>query len=73
MKPQKQPNKFIALSGAGLQMGATIFIGSYIGKYLDGKYPQEKEWFTIVFTLLAVVIAFYNLLKRVNRLNDSEK
>lgn len=72
MKPQKQRNKFIVLTGAGLQMGATIFFGAYLGKQLDLEYPHEKNWFTIGFTLLAVAIAMYNLLKQVNRINDSE-
>ena len=53
-------------------MGATIFFGSYLGKQLDSEYPHEKNWFTIGFTLLAVAIAMYNLLKQVNRINDSE-
>jgi F0F1-type ATP synthase assembly protein I len=73
MAPQKPRNKFIALSGAGLQMGATIFIGANFGKYLDSKYPLDKNWFTIGFTLFAVSIAMYNLLKQVNKLNDSDK
>ena len=73
MAPQKPRNRFLALTGAGLQMGVTIYVGSAIGKYLDLKYPMEKNWYTIGFTLLALVLALYNLLKRVNRLNDSEK
>lgn len=72
MKPRKQRNRFLALSGAGLQMGVTIYIGAHIGKYLDAEYPMEKKWFTIGLTLFAVVIALYNLLKQVNRINNSE-
>lgn len=72
MKPRKQRNRFLALSGAGLQMGATIYIGAYLGKYLDGRYPMEKNWFTIGLTLFAVAVALYNLLKQVNRINNSD-
>jgi hypothetical protein len=72
VKPQKRPNRFVALAGSGLQMGITIYIGAQIGKYLDSEYPQDKNWFTIGFTLFFVVIAMYNLLTQVNRINDSE-
>jgi F0F1-type ATP synthase assembly protein I len=64
--------KFARLSGIGLQMGVTIFIGAYIGKLLDEKYPSEKKWFTIGFTLLFVVLSLYNVLRQVNRLNDED-
>jgi F0F1-type ATP synthase assembly protein I len=52
-------------------MGVTIFLGAYFGKWLDGKYPADKKWFTILFTLLSVGVALYNVLKQVNRINNS--
>ncbi len=72
-KKPKQPNHFLRLTGIGLQMGVTIFLGAYFGKWLDVKYPKDKKWFTIIFTLLAVAISLYNVLKQVNKLNDSDK
>lgn len=74
-KDDRKVSKLAQLSGIGLQMGATIFLGAYLGKYLDGKYPMEKKWFTIGLTLLAVAISLYNVLKQVNRINaeDDEK
>ena len=69
-KKPKQPNKFIQLSGIGLQMGATIFLGAYAGKWLDQKYPSEKNWFTIGLTLLAVGISLFNVLRQVNKINN---
>lgn len=54
-------------------MGVTIFLGAYFGKWLDAKYPHEKKWFTILFTLMAVAISLYNILKQVNQLNDKDK
>lgn len=65
--------KFARLSGIGLQMGATIFLGAYLGKYLDGKYPADKKWFTIGFTLFAVAISLYNVLRQVNRINNEDE
>ncbi|MEQ8623438.1 MAG: AtpZ/AtpI family protein [Vicingaceae bacterium] len=66
-----QPN-FLALTGIGLQMGATIYLGAALGNFLDEKYLDQKNWFTIGLTLLAIVISFYNLLKQVNRLNEKD-
>ena len=72
-KKPKQPNKFIKLSGIGIQMGATIFLGAYLGKWLDQKYPSDKNWFTISLTLLFVAISLYNVLRQVNKMNDSDE
>lgn len=70
-KKPKQPNNLVKLSGVGLQMGITIFAGAYLGKWLDQKYPSDKNWFTIGFTLLFVALALYNVLRQVNRINKS--
>lgn len=71
-KNNKNVPKFARLSGIGLQMGATIFLGAYLGKYLDEKFPSNKKWFTILFTLLAVGISLYNVLQQVNRMNQED-
>jgi F0F1-type ATP synthase assembly protein I len=73
MSEQKKPNRFVRLSGIGIQMAATIFLGAFLGRYLDDKYPMEKKWWTIGLTIFAVAISLYNVLKQVNRLNDSEQ
>lgn len=71
LKKLTQPSNLAKLSGVGLQMGATIFLGAYLGKWLDQKYPNEKNWFTIGFTLLFVAIALFNVLRQVNRINKN--
>ena len=76
MTKKKQSNgtsKFARLSGVGLQMGATIFLGAYAGKFLDEKYPSNKKWFTIGLTLFAVGLALYNVLRQVNKLNSEDE
>jgi hypothetical protein len=50
-------------------MGVTIWLGAKLGKYLDEKYPSDKNWFTIGCVLFAVGISLYNLLQQVNRIN----
>jgi F0F1-type ATP synthase assembly protein I len=66
-------NRFARLSGIGFQMGATIFLGAILGKYLDERYPSTKKWLTIGCTLLAVAIALYTVLRQVNQLNKEDE
>lgn len=72
-KKPKQPNNFLRLTGVATQMGVTIFLGAYFGKWLDEKYPSDKKWFTMGLTILAVGIALYNVLRQVNKINDTNK
>ena len=66
---QKKPlNKAIALSGAGLQMGLTIYLGFLLGKWLDKTF--ELHFLTETITLLAIFLAMYSLIKQANRIND---
>jgi F0F1-type ATP synthase assembly protein I len=71
-KKKNGSSKFARLSGIGLQMGVTIFLGSFIGKSLDDKYPSDKKWYTILFTLLFVGISLYNVLKQLNKINAED-
>ncbi|GAB5416745.1 MAG: hypothetical protein Crog3KO_27000 [Crocinitomicaceae bacterium] len=70
-KPRKV-NRFLILTGIGFQMGVTVFLGAWIGRWLDDKYPSDKKWFTIGLTIFAVVASLYSVLKQVNRLNKEE-
>lgn len=70
VEKKKKNNRFIVLMGFGLQMGVTIYLGAALGRFLDAKYPMDKNWFTIAFTILALIISFYNLLRQVNKLNE---
>ncbi len=71
-KKRSKANRYLVLSSAGLQMGITIYLGAYFGKKLDEKYPSDKNWFTIGLTLAAVVLALWQLLRQVNKLNEEE-
>ncbi len=69
-KDKKNKNgikNYFILSGFAMQMGVTIYVGAYLGKYLDAKFPADKKWFTILFTLLGVGISLYVLLKQLNK------
>jgi hypothetical protein len=68
-KPKRPLNTVFQLSGIGIQMGVTIWLGAQLGKWLDTEYPNEKGWFTIGITLTAVAISMYHLITQVNRFN----
>ena len=69
---KKQPKRFIVLIAVASQMGVTIFLGAYLGKYLDAKYQADKAWFTIALTLFALLISLYSVLKTLKRLNNDD-
>ena len=70
-KGQNGPGYYARLSGIGMQMAVTIFAGALIGRWIDGKYPNEKNIFTIIFTLVFVAASLYIALKQINNLNEN--
>ena len=72
MKPKKQKkrslNKAMQLSGAGIQMGLTIYLGFLLGKWLDATFGTTFLKETV--TLLAIFLSMYSLIKQVNKLYD---
>ena len=51
-------------------MGVTVYLGAYIGEFLDEKYNVEKNYYTIVFVLFSVFTSLYLLTKQVKKIND---
>lgn len=69
-KKKNQLNKFVALTGVGLQMGLTIYLGAFFGKKLDAYFEYEKKTFTIILTLIALVASLYSVISQLKRIND---
>jgi hypothetical protein len=68
-KPAKPLNKALRLSGAGLQMGLTIYACNYVGNWLDVTYSQTF-WETSL-TLFGIFMSMYLIIKQVlNITND---
>ncbi|MFK7899327.1 MAG: AtpZ/AtpI family protein [Cyclobacteriaceae bacterium] len=68
---KKQIKTFAKYSGIAFQMGATIYLGSLLGKWLDGKYPNEDEIYYKIVTLFAVFLSMFSVIRQVTR--DSKK
>lgn len=73
-QPQKKPlNKFVRLSGVGLQMGITIYLAAYFGKKIDAHYSFEKNYITLIFILFAFIGSLVSLMAQLKKINDKEK
>ncbi|MNJ99355.1 putative F0F1-ATPase subunit [compost metagenome] len=67
----KNSSKWIALVNIPFQMGVIIGAGVYFGSWLDSKYSSpDSSTFIIIFSLLAVFIALYNVIRQVKNLGD---
>ncbi|HSD14517.1 MAG TPA: AtpZ/AtpI family protein [Flavobacterium sp.] len=66
---KKSPNKWLALINIPFQMGVIIAAGVFFGRWLDDKFSKQGSLFTIIFSLLAVFLALYNVLLQVKKLN----
>ena len=73
VKKKKKPlNKLARFSGMAFQMGITIFIGVFIGQYLDKKFPNENSLFTLFFSLLFIGVSLYTIIKQAIKLGNEE-
>lgn len=64
-KPEKQLSNYAIYSGLILQMMAMIGLGVFVGYKLDQKYPNKHQLFTVVFSLLSVVLSVFYVVKRI--------
>jgi hypothetical protein len=64
----KPLNNAMKLSGAGLQMGLTIYLGFLLGEWLDKKFITT--YLTETITLVAIFLAMYSFIKQANNIND---
>lgn len=65
--PKKQLDSYVRFSAMGLQMGATIFIMTWLGIQLDEYLALKFPAFTLTFALLSVTGVLYYFIKQVTR------
>ncbi|MGB5172673.1 AtpZ/AtpI family protein [Eudoraea sp.] len=68
-KKQNKSNYWLSLIGIAFQMGIIIYAGARGGQWLDDKYSNEENTYTIILTLIAVAISMYLVVKQTKRLN----
>ena len=69
-EPKKQNNiKWLALINIPIQMGVIVFLFSYLGSWLDQKYPNPNKIYVKILVLVGVAIAFYNINRQLKDIN----
>ncbi|MDD3858988.1 MAG: AtpZ/AtpI family protein [Bacteroidales bacterium] len=56
-------NNIIRFSSLAFEMGIMICIGAFGGDWLDNHFENDRPWFTIVLSLLAVIGSIYLVIK----------
>lgn len=70
--PKRKRNKWLALTGIPIQMGATIFVFAWFGGWLDEKYLTQNGLYTKILTMAGVALALFNLYRQVQELNKND-
>jgi uncharacterized membrane protein YfcA len=69
---KKQSSKWLALINIPIQMGVIIFLFSYLGNWLDEKYPNPQVYYNKILVMIGVFLALYNVYRQVNEINKSQ-
>lgn len=67
-EPENQLKNWAVFSGIGIQMGLIIFLGNFLGSWMDKKL--QTSFLEETITLLAVFSAMFMIVYRVNRFNN---
>jgi len=69
-KQKKSLNKYVRFTGIAFQLGATIYLAAYIGKWLDNKFLMEKKIFTLVLILIGLIASIWSIVKQLDKINN---
>jgi ATP synthase protein I len=64
MKDNKQVSAWAKFSQMGIQMLATIGLGTWLGYWLDGKFAMKNPIFTVILSLTSIAAALYNIIRQ---------
>ncbi|NKI26816.1 AtpZ/AtpI family protein [Arenibacter sp. 6A1] len=79
MKKKKSPDssskisKFIQFTGLSFQIGITIYLGNWLGTWLDEKYQTDNQLYTNICTLAAIFLAMGSAIVQVIRISKKEE
>ncbi len=59
--------KVLQYSNLAIQMGVIIGIGTYFGNHLDEIYKNQTPWCTLILSLSAIFLAFYQVIKTIKK------
>tara|TARA_B100001094_G_scaffold189260_1_gene183460 strand:+ start:1398 stop:1559 length:162 start_codon:yes stop_codon:yes gene_type:complete len=53
-------------------MAVIIIAGAFFGRYLDNYFNSEKPVYTIIFSLISIILSLYYSLKEIIKKNDKK-
>jgi len=71
-KTKKQFNSFFKLSGLGIQMGAIIYLFSYLGGKLDLYFETETKTYTLILVIVGFLLSLTSLITQLNKMNKKQ-
>ncbi|MDJ0645136.1 MAG: AtpZ/AtpI family protein [Flavobacteriaceae bacterium] len=71
--PKRPLNTYARYSGIAIQMFAIIGIGTYAGVKLDEAYPNKHDAFTVVLSLVSVLMAIVFVIRRILQGSKNDK
>lgn len=72
-RDKKPMAAYARYSSIGIQMLVIIGLGTFAGVKLDENYPNKHNLFTVVFSLVSVLIAIFYVVKRILAIAKEEK
>lgn len=63
---------FAVFAGIGIQMGALIYGGSWLGEWLDDKYDSTEPFYATWVTLAAVFLAIASVILQVIKFSNKK-
>lgn len=74
MKIPESGNTWIKFSTMGIQMGATIYLGSLLGEWVASKFPESSLPIHQLISLFAIFGAIFTMILQViNHTKEEEK
>lgn len=59
-RPKKPMQEYLRYTAVGIELGLSVLVGLFIGKYLDDYFGTDP-WLTLVFLILGCVAGFRSL------------
>ena len=73
MQNKKKRHSLIVFSQIGLQMSIIIASGVFVGYKLDEIFQHESRIFTIIFSLLFILLSIYYVIKQTSKYSESDR
>ena len=71
-KPTKQLNSYVKFTGIAFQMAVVIGLGVYLGIWLDEKYPNKHQLFTVACSFIFVSLSMWQVIRQLKKFNKDE-